>query len=240
MSELVVYGSRSAWGAPDFSPFVIKLETWLRLAGIPYQRRDGGNPLRAPKGKIPYVELDGRLLGDSQLILEELTRRHDIQLDTGLTPEQRATARAVRRMVEEGLYFVTLRLRWVEDDGYAVLYPAFSKLFPAPIAPVAMALVRRNVRRSAQAQGAGRHSREEVLAMGIADLFSVETLLGNQPYLLGDVPRSIDATLYAFLTAIQTMPVDTPVHAAARSPRLTAYTTRIRERYWPPTEVAPR
>ncbi len=239
MDPIVVYGSRPAWGAPDFSPFVMKLETWLRLAEIPYTRKDG-NPLRAPKGKIPYVELDGQLMGDSQLILEALSRRHDVQLDAGLSPAELATARAVRRMIEEGLYFVTLRLRWVEDDGYAVLYPAFSKMFPAVIAPVAMALVRRNVRRNAQAQGAGRHSREEALAMGIADLQAVETLLGDQPYLLGDAPRSVDATLYAFLTAIQTMPVETPVHAAARSPRLLAYTARIRERYWPATEVVGR
>lgn len=51
--KIVVYGSKPAWGTPDLSPFVIKLETWLRLAGLPYERRDGGNPMQAPRGKIP-------------------------------------------------------------------------------------------------------------------------------------------------------------------------------------------
>ena len=70
--KIVVYGSKPAWGTPDLSPFVIKLETWLRLAGLPYERRDGGNPMQAPRGKIPYLEIDGERLGDSQVIIEEL------------------------------------------------------------------------------------------------------------------------------------------------------------------------
>lgn len=235
--SLVVYGSRPAWGTPDFSPFVIKLETWLRLAGVPYTRKDRGNPLKAPKGKIPYVELDGAWIGDSELIIEAVRRRHDVQLDAGLDAAAAARGRAIRRMIEEGLYFLTLRLRWLEPDGWAHQVPAFKVLFPAPIAPIAMAVIRRNTRRSAWAQGSGRHTRDEVIAMAVADLEAIEALLGDQPYMLGDQPRSVDATVYAFLIAIQQHPGETPVHLTARRPRLLAYTERIRARYWPPTEL---
>lgn len=228
---LPLYGSMPAWGAPDFSPFVIKLETWLRFAGIPYERRNG-NPVQAPKGKIPYVELDGKLMGDSQLILEELTRRHHVTLDDGLTPVEAATGRAVRRMMEEGGYFCTLRMRWLEPDGWELQYPAFKALFPAIVAPIAVPIIRSNVRKAAQAQGIGRHTRDEVVAMAVADLQAVEAILGDKPFLLGDAPRSVDATVYAFLTAIQTHPGTTPIHETARSARLLAYTQRIRERWW--------
>lgn len=237
---LVVYGSRPAWGAPDFSPFVIKLETWLRLAGVPYERRDGGNPLQAPKGKIPYVELDGVRMGDSQLIVEELTRRHAVSLDAGLGPGEAAVGRAFRRMLEEGTYFCTLWLRWVDDEGWKEQYPAFKALFPAVIAPIALPMIRSTVRKGAHAQGTGRHAREAIIAMARADLEAVEAQLGDQPYFLGDLPRSVDATVYAFLTAIQTHPGTTAVHEAARAPRLLAYTARIRERYWAqPVAVSP-
>jgi len=229
--SIVVYGTLPAWGTPDFSPFVIKLETWLRLAGVPYERARG-NPMQAPKGKVPYVDVDGQRMGDSQLILESITRSCGVTLDEGLSPEERGVARAVRRMLEEGTYFISLRLRWLEEDGWALQYPAFKALFPAFVAPIAIPMIRRQVRGSALAQGAGRHTREEVLAMGVADLQAVEGILGERTFLLGDRPRSVDATVYAFLSAIQAHPGTTPVHDAARSPRLLAYTARIRERYW--------
>ena len=44
------------------------------MTEIPYKLAGFGRG-EAPKGKIPYVELDGRLLGDSQLIIDELERR---------------------------------------------------------------------------------------------------------------------------------------------------------------------
>lgn len=229
--SLVVYGSRPAWGTPDFSPFVIKLETWLRLAGLPYERRSG-NPFRAPKGKIPYVEFDGRQLGDSQLIIEALTRRHGVTLDDGLSPAERATGHAVRRMLEEGLYFCTLRLRWLEEDGWVHQYAAFKVMVPAVVAPLVLPMIRASVRRQAAAQGSARHSREELVGMAVADLKAVETLLGERPYLLGDRPRGVDATLYAFLLAIQAHPGQTAVHQAARSAAFLAYTDRIRAGWW--------
>lgn len=238
--RLVVYGSRPAWGTPDFSPFVIKLETWLRLAGVPYERRDQGNPWMAPKGKIPYVDLDGERLGDSQLILEAVTARRGVTLDHWLTPEQAARGRAIRRMLEEGTYFLTLRLRWLEDDGWAVQRIAFRAVMPPGLGPLILPMVRRNVRRMAQAQGAGRHRRDEAIAMAVADLDAVETLLGDQPFLLGDRPSTVDATAYAFLVAIQNHPGTTPFHERSRAPRLLAYTARIGAAYWPPTELSTR
>lgn len=237
---LLVFGSKPGWSTPDFSPFVIKLETWLRFASIPYERRDGGNPLQAPKGKIPYIELDGKRMGDSQLIIEALTASHAVTLDEGLTPRELAVARMVRRALEEGTYFCAVRLRWIEEDGWLEQYQAFKAMFPAFVAPIAVPMIRRKVRAAAHAQGIGRHGREEVMAMAVADLGAIEALLGEQPFLLGDSPRSVDATVYAFLLAIQRHPGTTAVHLSARSPRLLAYTERIAARYWPVTEVAPR
>lgn len=233
-----MFGSKPAWNTPDFSPFVIKLEKWLRLAGVPYERRDRGNPLQAPKGKIPFIELDGQRIGDSQLIIDALTQRFGVTLDEGLSPRELATARMVRRALEEGTYFAALRMRWLEEDGWALQYAAFKELFPPFVAPLALPMIRRKVRAAAMAQGVGRHSREEVMAMAVGDLAALEALLGDQPYLLGEAPRSVDATVYAFLIAIQRHPGATSVHLVARSSRLMAYTERLTAAYWPPTELS--
>lgn len=238
MPDLILYGTKPGWETPSFSPFVIKLEAWLRLAGLPYERRDG-NPLQAPEGKVPYVEIDGQKMGDSQLIIEHLTRARGVRLDEGMTATEAATARAVRRMLEEGLYFVALRARWLEDDGWALQYPAFQVMFPPVIGALAVPMIRRKVREQAMAQGIGRHARDEVMAMGVADIESVATLLGEKAYLLGDQPRSVDATVFAFLWAFQGHPGKTPIHDAARAHNLVDYVERIKAKYWPPTEISP-
>jgi glutathione S-transferase len=59
-------------GVPNPSPFCVKLELWLKLAGIPYTVQYQVMPGKAPKKKIPYIVEGGRMMGDSTLIIEHL------------------------------------------------------------------------------------------------------------------------------------------------------------------------
>jgi glutathione S-transferase len=220
------------WGTPNMSPFCCKLETYLRMAEVPYTAV-AADFRKAPKGKIPFVSIDGgALMGDSQLIIEELERRlGDRALDHGLSPRDRATGRIVRRAMEEALYFVGLYFRWKTDEGYALLAPEFKKILPAPLR-IAMPLIRRRVKKQLHKQGTGRHTVEEVAAMGAADLGAVAELLGDRPFLLGDRPRTPDATIYAFLEAVLGFPLESAIQVAASHPNLVAYRGRVRERWW--------
>lgn len=167
-APLIVYGTFGAWGLPTVSPFVMKLETWLRIAGIPYEIRPG-NPLRAPKGKVPYVELDGQLMGDSELIIAELSRRHPLTHDAWLTPAQAAVGHALRRMLEEGTYFHTVRFRWIEDDGWPHQVAAFSPHMPPLIGGLILGSICRKLRKTALLQGSGRHDRAAAAVSVAAD-----------------------------------------------------------------------
>ena len=110
-----------AFGLRTASPFGLKLEAYMRLAGIPYRvEHFAGNPSKAPKGKIPFItDDDGRQMGDSALIIEHLVEKHGDKLDAHLTPAERAAGHALRRMTEEGLYFAILYSRWIDDAGFA-------------------------------------------------------------------------------------------------------------------------
>lgn len=220
------------WGMVNMSPFCAKLETYLRMAEVPYQAR-AADLRKAPKGKIPFVELDGRLMGDSQHIIEELERRRgDQALDAGLSVRDRAIAQVVRRTLEEGLYFVGMYMRWQTDDGYAVLAPEFRLAIPKPFR-IAMPLIRRSVKKKLREQGTGRHTVDEVVAMGAADYAALSELLGAQDFLLGARPRTVDAALFAFIEAALGFPLDSPLQRAARShANLVAYRDRIRARWW--------
>ena len=218
-----------SWGMPNLSPFCAKLETYLRMSGVPYQLA-GMKPGQMPKGKIPYVQIDGRFMGDSQLIIEELERRlGDRGLDHGISPRDAALGRLARRTLEEATYFVGVYLRWQLDDGYAAIRGEFKKMLPG----IVVSYIRRGVIKKAWAQGTGRHTPDEVAAMGKADFDAVAELLGDKPFLLGDQPRTADSAVYAFVEAILGFPVDSPLKAAvAAHPNLVAYRQRIRERWW--------
>ena len=215
-----VHTSAGAWGLVSMSPFCTKLETYLRLKSIPYKPR-GAALTRAPKGKIPWVVFDdGRELGDSQLTLELLEREHPPALDGWLSDSQRATGRLVRRTLEEGVYFISMYQRWVYEPSWAVFAPAFAEAaqLPARLRAFVMPLIRRKVRASLEAQGTGRHRREEIWTMGIADIDAVaEQFVG--PWFFGAKPSTVDATVFAFIDGIACFPVDTPLSLHVRQSR---------------------
>ena len=218
-----------SWGMPNLSPFCTKLETYLRMADVPHKLA----PMKLgqmPKGKIPYVHMDGQFIGDSQLIIDELERRlGDDALDVGLTAKDAALGRLARRTLEEATYFIAVFVRWKLDTGYSAIRGEFRKHVPAIVVPI----IRRRQQQKLMGQGTGRHSPEEVMAMGAADFAAIAALLGDKPFFLGDKPRTVDAAIYAFAEAILGFPVDSPLKAAAAShANLSSYRQRIRERWW--------
>jgi len=234
MQELTLYQTPTRpWKTPNVSPFCAKLECYLRMTDIPYKAaamRVG----KAPKGKIPYIDFgDGNLMGDSQLIIEELERRLAAEgkpgLDTDMPAHDVAVAHLARRAIEEGYYFVTLYWRWKSDDGYGPVRDAFKKFVPGIVMPV----VRRAQKKKLHHQGTGRHTFDEVMQIGRADFDAFAQLLGDKPYLFGDRPRVVDCSFFAFLEGTLGCPVDTPIKQRVEShPNLVAYRQRIRDRWW--------
>lgn len=221
------------WNTPNLSPFCTKLECYLRMAEIPYKTA-AMQFGKAPKGKIPYVALpDGTRMGDSHLIIEKLEQalvaRGKPALDTGLSASDRALGHVTRRALEEGYYFVSVYWRWKTDDGFAAVREVFKKFAPGFVA----SFVRRDIRKKLHGQGTGRHTLEEAIALGTSDFDACAALLGDRPFLLGDQPRTVDCTLFAFLDGVLGFPVDSPIKARVAShANLVAYRQRVRERWW--------
>ena len=90
------------WGTPNLSPFCCKVETYLRIARIPYEVADTFPPT-APKGKLPYLTDDGETISDSRFIVEYLKAEYDADLDRALSASQRAQSVAFQRMIEDDL-----------------------------------------------------------------------------------------------------------------------------------------
>lgn len=230
---IVVHGFAPIPGLASPSPFCLKLETWLRLVGLPY-RTARFSPFEAPRGKAPYVRLpDGRLIADSSTILETLVAEGAPDLDAGLTADERARAVLIQRTVEDHLYHALLWFRWVADDGFAILQRTYFEAEPAPVRWLLPRVARRAVRRATWAQGVARAPRAEIAAGARADLDALACQLGDRPYLLGDLPHTVDATVWATLANLHLGPFPDELQAALRAhSNLVAYVDRIRSTAW--------
>lgn len=70
MAELVVHQLPGAWGLPSISPFCLKLDAYLRIADIPFRAVVDATPFKGPKRKLPWIEHEGKRIGDSGFIIE--------------------------------------------------------------------------------------------------------------------------------------------------------------------------
>src|SRR5580693_2900258 len=107
MIKLYKFGP--AFGLPDASPFVMKVETYLRITGQKYEVATG-DVRKAPRAQLPFVDVDGTVIPDSTAIVDHLEAARADKLDAHLTPAQRSVGLAFKSMLEEHLYFGILFL----------------------------------------------------------------------------------------------------------------------------------
>lgn len=225
-----------AFGLPNASPFCMKLETYLRMAGLPFEiplaslRAIG----KAPKGKMPYIEDAGKTLADSTLIIDYLKASYGDPLDGWLSAEQRAVALAFQRLLEENLYWAVVYTRWIEPEGWAKTKVAFFGEMHVPLRWFVPPLARRGLIKEMHGHGMGRHQAGEIHAIGQRDITALANYLGDKPYFMGEQPCALDATVYAFVANLLWAPVASPLQRHAQQyPQLEAYCARMRSRYYP-------
>jgi len=235
MIKLLKFGP--GFGTSDFSPFVLKVETYFKMTGVEYQ----GVPSdvrKAPKKKLPVVEVDGRVICDSSAIIEHFESKRTDKLDAQLDAKSRAIGEAFKSMIEEHFYYVAMMMRWVMDDGWAVFKPEFvgTILAGAGVPSFLRGFIANSARRAViaqtKAQGTGRHSREEVVAIGRRLYDALDTQLGEGKFLLGDEPSTYDATAWAFITVALAPMFDNELRKyGAQKKNIAAYLARMNEKY---------
>ncbi len=224
-----------ALGLPNASPFCLKLELYLRMAGLSYRNAYTLELHKAPKGKLPWIDDDGTAVADSGLIIDYLKTKYGDPLDGRLDPDLRARGLAIARLIEEHLYWTVLYDRWITPQGWAMTGPGFFGTLPWPLRAVVPLVARRGIRAELRGHGMGRHSPGQIHALGVADVDALAVLLGKQDCFLGANVSSVDAIATAFLANILMVPLETPIKAAAAGhANLVAYCRRMAGQYFPP------
>jgi len=214
---LVLHQFDRAYGLPNASPFCMKLETWLRLAGVPYELPPKVDFRKAPKGKFPYVELDGRTIADSNHIIDALAARHGDPLDGWMDARTRAHALAFLRLIEENLYWALVHARWIDDAAFATTKKTYFGGMPFPLRVIVPIIARRKVRQQVWGHGMGRHTPEEIATIGAKDIAAIAAQLGDRPYLFGDRPTTTDCSAFATLANLVYTPIPGALRDAARA-----------------------
>ncbi|MBK1636025.1 glutathione S-transferase family protein [Rhodovulum adriaticum] len=215
-----------ALGTISPSPFSVKSLLLLEMSGLPHDRV-AGNPRKAPLGKLPVLEDDGQLIPDSQAIQRHIAAHHGYDPDADLTPDQHAQALMLRITLEEYLYWVLVRTRWIDNPD--ATRAAFFGGVPAPLRRPIFAMVRRQIAQALHGQGLGRHAPAELRTITEEALDAVCTVLGDGPFVFGARPSGVDTCLFGFLENVLVPPLDTLLKQAvqARAP-LVAYHQRLR------------
>lgn len=220
------------WGLPSLSPFCIKVEMFLRKNKIPYKVIIEKNPVRGPKGKMPFVRDGAKIIADSTFILQYLSQSRGIE--TRITSLIQAQVIAFQRMIEEHLYFILLYSRWIDPVGWKILKDEFPALFPPLVGLPFLYLIRSRLHRQAYEQGLGRHSKMEVYELGRQAMTAISDFLDTKTYFLGEEWTAIDATVYAFLITILKQPIESELKTSLLSHKnLVAYCKREERAFFP-------
>uniref|UniRef100_A0A914XXT9 Uncharacterized protein n=1 Tax=Panagrolaimus superbus TaxID=310955 RepID=A0A914XXT9_9BILA len=95
-----------AGAIPSVSPYCLKLETWLRMANIPYRNISNEFSHVSHKGQVPFVELNGRQYADTNHIITDLTKTFNVQLDSHLSEKEWADMQAYHCLVENAILWL--------------------------------------------------------------------------------------------------------------------------------------
>lgn len=239
LPEVKVYVYGPAWGFPDISPFVTKVLFYLKIQGFPFTT-EVSSPRKAPRGKLPHVEVNGTSISDSSQIIKHLEALHHLPMDSWLSPDQRAVSYAAQGMLEGQQYFIGLCARWQYEDGFATYRPILLEYFkklgvPSFLGPLIAGKTRKAVIQQAMLQGAGRMTREEHQETTHSNLEALDIILGDKPYMLGDRPCLLDCSVGAFMALSL---IEDFQHVIAQEyrkfPRLQNYGRRMHQLYLQP------
>lgn len=189
-------------GLKQPSPFCVKIEMALKYLGLDYEIEIRSDPRKAPKGKLPFIESDGELVADSELILGRLDGLTNGGLFRELTPAEVARGTAFTRLAEEHLYWLTVASRWLDDDWWPNVEKGFFGAMPTLVRAIVAPMARRQVERTYYLQGLGRHSLDEQKRFAFQDLQAIDNVVTDSRYIAGGRMTVFDFAVAAQLSSL--------------------------------------
>jgi glutathione S-transferase len=234
MSIIVLHQFSRSFGLPSASPFCMKLETYLRMAELPHELVFEDRLDKAPKKKIPYIEHEGQKIGDSNLVIEYLQKKYGDRTDTHLSPADRAVSLAMRRMIDENLYWALVYGRWVDEKNWPITRSVYFGKLPPVVKQILPRVLRKRTIRSMTGHGMAKHTKDEVYEIGCRDIQALSDFLGDKEFFMGDQPTILDAAAHATIANLIKVPMDSPLRTKATElANLVSFSDRMTAKFYP-------
>ena len=217
------------------SPFCIKLMAFYKIANLPHVVKYNTNAIsKNPKKKLPFIERDGKIIGDSRLIVD-MYRKEGIDLDAHLTPYQKAISTAIQRTLEESTVWYGLRVRWISNLDVIIKTQFAGLPFYLVWLPY---YIQRTMKNNLYAQGTGRLTEQEQYTLAIQDVDAIETILKSSKTTYfhdSQSPTMVDIIAFSFTFALISVPVKDPLidYFLKNCPSLLKLNAKMLETYFP-------
>jgi len=217
----------------SISPFSLKLETWIKLNKIDYE--NVYSIKFSKKGQIPYIELNGEQIADSNIIIPKLKEHFKVDPDESLSSKDNAISHAITMMLEN--HTAVAGFHWRYGYNNAEFCDKLMENFASR--SVSMFFFRHiqpyGIRVKGTLHGIGRHTPDEQAELTSRDLKSINDILGDNDFILGkDKPTTIDCTTFGHLAQFLYIPMAFPQKAYMHEncPNLVAYVDRMKNLMW--------
>jgi glutathione S-transferase len=233
-SKIRVFTFPPAWGLPTCGPFGLKLEVCLRMLEVPYERAYEADNSKGPKRKSPWIDDNGVVIGDTELILAHLERTRGVTIDRDLDANTRAHAHVFRESLEEHFHQIFEYELIVHDAGFPVLGAALAQHIPMEILQQMGPGLQAHLKSHLFERGILRHGVEDIDAKGRADVDAMVQILGDKNWFFGDRPTKADASAFGLLALLMKSELPTPTATYARSqPTLVKFVERTLAHFFP-------
>ena len=234
-----LYQFKPGLNIPNLSNFCMKVETYLKMAKLPYEAVNSNHWGKSPTRKLPCIEDKGTLVYDSQKIIEYLKEKYGNKVDGHLTEEQLGVGYAAQSIAEDRLIYVIMKDRYFVKESRQLILDHWSRAFVPDalfgLRPLIKEVIKKSITNSLKNQWQGyiRYPNHEIYEFARRDFAALSRILGDQPYFLGDSPTSPDAGIYAILANAIDFPTDSPLKEIGRSfENIAAYYDRMKSEFY--------
>jgi len=224
---------------PSASPFCLKVETFLRMVEIKYENVDHKLKFKSKKGQLPFVEVNGIEIADSDIIIKELSQMFGKDLDENLTLDQRNVSHAFVSMLNNHTSWVMRWWRYSHPGEFLKaaqmdIKRTLNSKLPKSVLQFFFKLgFKSNIKR-AIGHGVGRHNSDEIYEFGKKDLKALSEYLAEKPYFFGDEPHLLDCVAFAHICQFVYVPFGgMKEYMESDCTNLLSFVERMKERYWP-------
>ena len=223
---------------PSASPFCLKLESWLRLAGLPYTLMEGHELHGSSKRALPrIISESGRTMEGLRRVMLHVRSEARTDPDSWLSTDERVFSQAVGHLYADWLVPAMVWLGWVQEESWpglrAICLSQEGDTLPATTDPLRDHLTLRISELALR-----EDERPKVEELVLREIESLADFLGSKPFFFGDQPSSVDCTLFALMVVSASAPAESPLAQFAQSSyRIGDYVRRMITRLYPEMQI---